>query len=103
MVNFLRRGVVKGTGFSPLALFQGCSLTNNDFFKIKKDLGWDELYPEFMFKRDDNYQENRIIYAFIVCLKEYPKYNQDFKNLGKFDGYLAEMHNEFDRILTELK
>jgi len=40
-----------------------------------------------------------------ICIhlefKGVPKYNQDFKNLGKFDGYLAELHDEFERILTD--
>ena len=93
----------KWTIGKPILVLDFSALTDNDFFKIKKDLGWDKLYPEFMFKRDENYQENRIMYAFIVSLKEYPKYNQDFKNLGKFDGYLVELHNECERILKDLK
>lgn len=79
------------------------SLTEDDFFKIKKDLGWDNLYPEFMFERNEEYPENRIMYAFVVALKFYPNYNQDFYNLGKFDGYLSELHEKLNGILQELK
>jgi hypothetical protein len=93
----------KWTIGKPIRVLDLSALTSNDFFKIKKDLGWDKLYPEQIFKRDENYQENKIMYAFIVTLKDFPKYNQKFKDLGTFDGYLAELHNEFERILTELK
>ena len=87
----------------PIIILDFSALTENDFFKIKKDLGWDKLYPEQMFKRDVNYEENKIVYAFILCLKEFPKYNQEFNNMGKYDGYLAEIHNEFEKILMDIK
>jgi len=79
------------------------ALTDVDFFKIKKDLGWDKMYPEFMFPRNEAYDENKIMYAFVVALKNYPKYNQDFTNLGNFNGYLAELHNELKQILIEIE
>ena len=87
----------------PFTVLDYNALTDNDFFKIKKDLGWDKLYPEFIFPRNDKYEENKIMYAFIVALKNYPKYNQEFTNLGKFDGYLAELHNELKQILIDIK
>jgi hypothetical protein len=56
-----------------------------------------------MFPRDEAYEENKIMYAFVVALKNYPKYNQDFTNLGNFNGYLAELHNELKQILIEIE
>lgn len=93
----------KWTIGKPIRVLDFSALTDKDFFKIKKDLGWNKLYPEHLFERDEDYQENKIMYAFIVSLREFPKYNQDFKNLGTFDGYLAELHDRLERILMELK
>jgi len=87
----------------PYLVLDFTSLNDNDFFKIKKDLGWDKLYPEFMFARNERYAENRLMYAFIVALKYFPRYNQDFNNLGKMDGYILELHDEFMRILKEIE
>ena len=87
----------------PQVVLDYSALTDFDFFKIKKDLGWDKMYPEFMFPRNEAYEENKIMYAFIVALKNYPKYNQDFTNLGNFDGYLVELHNELKQILIEIE
>jgi hypothetical protein len=87
----------------PYLLLDFSALDDNDFFKIKKDLGWDKLYPEFIFARDENYAENRLMYAFIVALKHFPKYNQDFGNLGNIDGYLLELHDEMMHVLKEIE
>jgi hypothetical protein len=87
----------------PYLILDFSALDDNDFFKIRKDLGWDKLYPEFMFARNESYAENRLMYAFIVTLKYFPRYNQDFNNLGKMDGYILELHDEFMRILKEIE
>jgi hypothetical protein len=87
----------------PQVVLDYSALSDNDFFKIKKDLGWDKLYPELIFPRDEAYEENKIMYAFIVALKNYPKYNQNFVNLGNFDGYLAELHDELKQILIDIE
>jgi hypothetical protein len=86
----------------PVIVLNFSKLTDYDFFMIKKDLGWDKLYPEFMFKRDEYYPETRILNAFVLALKYYPKYNQDFFNLKELDGSLSELHFELSGILKEI-
>jgi hypothetical protein len=86
----------------PIVIMDFSKLTEHDFFMIKKDLGWDSLYPEFMFSRDEFYAERRILNAFVLALKYFPKYNQDFYNLKDLDGANLELHLELSGILKDL-
>jgi hypothetical protein len=86
----------------PIIILNFSKLTEYDFFMIKKDLGWDNLYPEFMFKRDESYAERRILNAFVLALRYFPKYNQDFNNMKELDGALLELHDELSDILSDL-
>lgn len=76
-------------------------LTEADFKKIEMELGWGKNIKKSIFPKDEYYNLNLIRYAFVLSLKEYPKYNKAYKNYGDFSGsFDEEIHYQLYKILT---
>jgi len=77
------------------------ALTETDFQRIKKELGWGKYTKESIFPKDEYYNLNMIRCAFVLSLKDYPKYNQAYKSYGDFNGgFDEEIHYKLYKILT---